>query len=181
MNKIHSCTEARPAAACSVLSLPAAFRGARGMGWHGGGGLTLESFAGSRRGGSHRLTHLRLLPEIAAQRLAPLRYVTAVPPRRGALSVPPRHPPRRRSGTRTAPGDTHSGTHVPAPAHARHQPRHTRVTAPLAPGMGQACATHWGAHCSQEQGWGRGDRGRCTRTRAPWYSQPPLTPVQRWG
>lgn len=134
MNKIHSCTEARPAAACSFPSpLGAGSFSGCPRGW-GGDRADPKSFAGSQRGGGHWLTHLRLLPEIAARRLASLRHVTPVPPRRGPLRRPPR------GGVwclGTTPGNTpgshpHAGTPVSpsSPAgtrwHGCHQPD-TRV------------------------------------------------------
>lgn len=197
MNKIHSCTEARPAAACFFLSFPGTgwFLGCLrdGVAWRGGG-LTPESFAGSRCGGSHRLTHLRLLPEIAAQQLAPLWNVTAVPPRRGPLRVPWCHPPWRGGvGAQTAPGVTPGGIRAfTTPAPTRGQPRqHTVARLSPAPGTrvslrrwpqprtdtGQPCAAHRGRHRSQERGWGGGagaDVPPCPHT------GPTVPPAPRW-
>lgn len=186
MNKIHSCTEARPAAACSFLSLRGAgwFSGCLrdGVAWRGpgGGGLTLESFAGFQRGGSHQLTHLRLSPEIAARQLAPLWCVTGSSP----CPHPPASPTPGEFDAQTAPGDTPGTTcaaaaaTTPAPTrrhpraaspagtrwHACHQPRHTPVTTLPAPGTGRhgpgVCGT---PGSSPRPGVGmEGDRGRRT-------------------
>lgn len=183
MNKIHSCTEARPAAAapfCPSLS-PSGFRGACGTGGMAGG-LTPESLASSQHGGSHRLTHLHLLPETAAWWLW---YVTAVPLRR----EPPLHPPASptpgwRTGAQTAPeftlGSTCTSAAATAPA-PTHRPRTqtavvarggTPVPALLALGKGRqgpGVTAHRVCHCSQE--WA--ERG--TR-----HTQPMASPAPRW-
>lgn len=144
MNKIHSCTQVKPAAACSFLSLPCAswFLGCL---WDGvaqpGWGLTPEPSADSWCRESHWLTHLHLLPEIAAQQPA-LLWCHRRPAQAGSPLPTPGG-----FGAQKAPGNAASGTLAPpTPAHTRSQPRqlvgwptchppcHPRVTVLLAPG-----------------------------------------------
>jgi len=142
MNKIHSCTEARPAAACSFLSLPAAsFWGACGMGWHGGD-------SGADPGALHRLPARGeppadpLMPGTAARQRMPLQRHPC-PSEEGS---PPSHlvsPTLEWGGfaAQTTPGDTpgsshDAGAHAPAPTRCRPC-RHP--TAHLSPAPAHVC------------------------------------------
>lgn len=144
--------QGKAGSACSFLSLPGTGRSS-GCQWDGvarrGGGLSPESFPSTQRRGSHRLTHLCLVPGTAAWQLR-LFGVTAVPPRRGALCTPPPVAPTRgRFGVKQplgtpvvalampAPMCSQPHQHVVAwlslaPAHACHRavgPRHRRTQA----------------------------------------------------
>lgn len=136
MNKIHSCTQVKPAASCSFLSLPRAiwfwgclWDGVAGPGW----GLTPEPFAGFWCRGSRCLTHLHLLPEIAAQQLAPL-WCHRHPAQEGSPLPTP-----GRVGAQRASVDTASGTLAPAtPAHTCSW-SHQRVVAHPSPPLAHTC------------------------------------------
>lgn len=135
--------------ACSFLSLPGTSR-SLGCQWDGvarqGGGLSPESFPCSQCRGSHRLTHLCLLPGTAARQLR-LFGVTAVPPRRAPhCTSPPVSPTRGRFGVKQPLGTPAVALAMPAPMcshptsmrwHSCHQPQHTRATTLLAPGTGR--------------------------------------------
>lgn len=176
MNKIHSCTQVKPAAACSFLSLPRAscFLGCLwgGVAWSGWG-LTPEPFAGSWCRGSHWLTHLHLLPEIAAQQLAPL-WCHHCPAQEGSPLPTPGG-----GGAQRASRDTASDPHAPATrAHSAASPTSTRSPTlahtspccwPQAQGnTGQACA---GVSPQAAVGM-NGDRGTCATFPALWHLLP---------
>lgn len=165
MNKIHSCTQVKLAASCSFLPLPCA-SWFLGWSWEGVAwpqwGLTPEPFAGFWCRGSCCLTHLHLLPEIAAQQLAPVSCHRCPTQEGSPLPTP------GGVGAQRASGDTASGTHAPAtPAHTCSQ-SHQHMVAHLSPILahkspccwpqaqgdtGRACAAHQDCHHRQEWGW----------------------------
>lgn len=157
MNKIHSCTQVKPAAAFSFLSLSRASQ-FLGCLWDGvgrpGWGLTPEPLAGSWSRRSHRLTHFHLLPGTAAS--APV--VSPCPAQEGPLCPPLgnrcpesswghcwRYPRSCHSAASTChPPVTHPVTHVsPSCWPQAHGDR----------GQGQACAAHRDCHHGQEWRW----------------------------
>lgn len=177
-----------------IFGVPAGWGGTAG----GVGVLTLESFAGSRCGGSHRLTHLRLSLEIAARQLAPLRVCYHRPPEERSSRPLASPTPGGGFGARTAPGDSPSSTCAPAAAavpaptastHAQPAPR-TPVTSPgtrpsphcrpqARVDTGQARAAHRGCHRGQEWGWqGTGARVPCGAP-SPAPARPSLDPLHQ--
>lgn len=136
MNKIHSCTQVKLAASCSFLSLLRAswFLGCLwdGVAWPQWG-LTPELFAGFWCRGSCCLTHLHLLPEIAAQQLAPL-WCHCHPAQEGSPLPTPGG-----VGAQRASGDIASGTHAPATPARMCSQSHQHAVAHPPPTLAHTC------------------------------------------
>lgn len=158
MNKIHSCTQVKPAVACSFLSLPRAswFLGClwdwvAWPGWR----LTPEPLAGSWCRGSCWLTHLHLLPEsspaahasvLSLPRGVPLAHPGELVPKEplGTLPVAPMHLPQQH---------THVVGHPsPTLAHTCH-----RAAGPRHRGTQARCVQHTGTVTTGRSGdgWGK--------------------------